>query len=291
MISGFEKTLNPIHYAFEKKDHQIGYLIYFEEREELYFQDAQQKIHEMSKVFFISDEWNLLDGNKNLPKPYVVTESGEVKQFGATLLYSFINSANSNIVVFGQVINIAYKTPTGKLNFNTQDIEQLNEKHLVRNNDNRYYEVSEDGKGNLVVILKGKAENGNVVIKIDGNNEQENGNFKLELNGKFYLNQVNNSGEVYSQLFFDNTAGNERVKLIDKHKNKIEINKVGTIVETKTIRIGKDETLKKIIADLITAILNMTQPTAAGGPTMPTKFNQAEFIAITNRLNQFMDVQ
>jgi hypothetical protein len=291
MLPGFQNIFALRNIGDSKKDLQAGVFMFFEEKNELYFQDAQEKMHDMSKIYLLSDEWNLLDGNKKFPKPFVIGSGGEVKEFGAFCLYSYLNSSESNIVVFGQIINPVIDSPDNKLDFKVTDLASLLEQHHVRNNEKRYYSVSEDGQGNLIVVLQGKENNGNFYLKLIGDDNQANGNVKVELNGKFVLNQVTDEGEVFAQIMLDNKSGNEKIRIKDKYENFIELNKTGTIIETPTIRIGKTETVAKIMLDLITAILNMTQPTAAGGPTMPQKFNQTAFEMIKNRINNFMDKQ
>ena len=67
--------------------------------------------------------------------------------------------------------------------------------------------------------------------------------------------------------------------------------KSGIILETETIRIGKEETVAKLMKDLIEAIRQIKQGTAAGGPTLSPLFNDSVFVSIENRLKNFMDVQ
>ena len=76
----------------------------------------------------------------------------------------------------------------------------------------------------------------------------------------------------------------------DKHGNIIEANKAGLILETKTIRIGKDQTLKKILDKLIDAITKITQSTPAG-PTVSPPLNMAQFVSLKQEIAQFMDTQ
>ena len=292
MIPGFENILGIEEFGDYPKNFQIGSFIFYEDKKELYFQDATQKIHDISKIFLLSSKWNFSEGDRSFPKPFIFGSGGEIKDYGAYCLYAFVNDTLSNIVIFGQVVNPNFDSPDDLLDFKTNDLSKLLEEHKVRNNEKRYFSVTDDGKGNLIVVLQGKENNGNFYLKLIGDDNQVNGNVKVELNGKYVLNQVTDEGEVFAQILMDNTSGDEKIQVKDKHKNYLLMNKTGTVIETPTIRIGKEKTVKMIFDDLINAILNMSQQTAAGGPTIPQSlFNKAEFEAIKTKLTQIMDVQ
>lgn len=290
MSEGFKKILPNAEKFVPKLDLQIGAFLHYEKNTTTVFRDAHQHEVTLERVMCLNSEWDFENGEKNFPKPFLIGANGAIKEYGANVLYSYLNSSDTRIVVFGPVQDLMTEHTDKVLNPETTDYEKMREKHLSRNNKKRFFTVTEDGKGDVFVYLKGKENNGNIGIRIEGK-EEANGNFSLSLNGKFVLNMLTADGsETYTQLIFDNTNGSEKVKLKDKHANIVELNKDGVIIETATIRIGKDETVKKILDDLISAILKMTNNTP-GGPSISPPINKAEFDAITSRLAEFMDTQ
>ncbi|MDQ7818680.1 MAG: hypothetical protein RDU14_16765 [Melioribacteraceae bacterium] len=272
------------------KDFQIGYFIFHEDTKTLAFQDAQQREIDISRILFLTREWDFQNGEKNLPKPYLIDENGAIKEYGSSVLYTYLNSTDARIVMFGPVQDLTLNHVDTMLNPKTTDYEGIQEKHISRNNKKRFFTITEDARGNVFLYLKGKENNGNLGIKIEGK-EAANGNFSLSLNGKFALNMQTPDGKTtYTQMLFDNTDGVEKFKIKDKHGNIIEANKTGLILETATIRIGKDQTLKKILDKLIDAITKMTQSTPAG-PTVSPPLNMAQFVSIKQELAKFMDTQ
>lgn len=272
------------------KDFQIGYFIFYEKTKTLSFQDAQQREIDISRILFLTSEWDFDNGEKNLPKPYLIGKNGAIREYGTNVLYSYLNSTDQRIVVFGAVQDLTLQHLDAVLNPKITDYEGFQEKHISRNNKKRFFTVTEDGKGNVFLYLKGKENNGNIGIKVEGK-EAVNGNFSLSLNGKFVLNMQTADGKTtYTQMLFDNTEGAEKFKLKDKHGNIIEANKTGLILETATIRIGKNQTLKKILDKLIDAITKITQNTPAG-PTVSPPLNMAQFTSIKQDLANFMDKQ
>ena len=290
MKEGFNKNLHGEEKINPKLDLQIGAFIFYDKTKKTVFRDVQQHEVTLERVLFLTNEWDFQNGEKNLPKPYLIGENGAIKEYGASVLYSYLNSTDQRIVVFGAVQDLTLQHLDPVLNPKTTDYEGFQEKHTSRNNKKRFYTITEDGKGNVFVYLKGKENNGNIGIKIEGN-EAANGNFSLSLNGKFALNLQTPDGQTtYTQLFFDNTDGEEKFRVKDKHGNIIEANKAGLILETKTIRIGKDQTLKKILDKLIDAITKITQSTPAG-PTVSPPLNMAQFVSLKQEIAQFMDTQ
>lgn len=288
MSEGFTPSLTEYIKPELAKDFQIGYFIFHEDTKTLAFQDAQQREIDISRILFLIKEWDFNNGEKNLPKPYLIDENGAVKEFGANLLYSYLNSSESRIVIFGAVQDFGFQHLDTVLNPKINDYEGFQEKHVSRNNKKRFFTVTEDG--DVFIYLKGKENNGNIGIKLEGNGAA-NGNFSLSLNGKFALNMQTEDGKTtYTQMLFDNTKDAEKFKLKDKHGNIIECNKDGMVFETKTIRIGKDQTLKKILDKLIDAITKITQSTPAG-PTVSPPLNMAQFVRIKQDLAKFMDTQ
>lgn len=268
----------------------IGSFVYYEAENSLRFRDANDKDHPLNRLLINSEEWDLGSGTKNLPKPYLVGESGEVKEYGANVLYGYVNDTSERIAIITPVRDLGLAHLDPKLNIDETDYDNLLKKHLSRNNEKRSLRVSEDAQGNIIIFFKGKEQNGNVSVKILGDEPQQNGNLKLQLNGKFSLDMLDAEGQVYAQQLFDNTEGKEKIKLIDKFKNYLLLNETGTVIETPTIRIGKDETLKKILDDLLTAIKNMTHKHPQG-PTIAVPINWAEFQGIKKRIEKFMDKQ
>jgi hypothetical protein len=320
-MTGYEGSIDRTPYTEgTRKDFQIGYFFRNEDTGELGFLDAQGKIISLSRISFITGFSNVDEGTKNFPKPAIVTNTGEMKEYGERVAYSYINSYDGNILIHGVVRQVMIDNADPELRIDPDDIANLLEKVEVRNNEERYYYIKDDGKGNVIVLLKGKKQNGNISLKVKGG--EGAGNLKVELSGKMLLNITGEEDEVIARQYWDK----EKFKFIDRHKNELAIsetgvslkdkfeNKIettetgynltdkngnkytttdkGTAVESPRIDLkNKDgESAMKILSDFIDAVLAMTQPTAAGGPTMPAKFNQADFVKIKDRISKFMKV-
>lgn len=248
-----------------------------------YFRDQNGVLHDLLKVSFSSREFNSEDGELILPKPEIIKEDGSIEESGDTLLYSYINGNENDIVIISSIYNIRLSHVDEQLRMGTDDIDAIRKRTTVRNSKSRYYVVNENGKGDLYVYLKGKETGtGNIAVKIMGT--ENNGNLKVEMNGKCLLKQVNDNGELVSRIFMDNTIGAEKTILEDKFKNKIELNEKGIIVKGLSIDVkGRDSTssltLKKILTDLVDAIIAMTQPTNTGSTIAPP-VNMAAFTKV-----------
>ncbi len=277
MIQGFQPTLNFKNFKDVKLNLEVGYFAYFEGNgiDELKFCDAYQKVYDISRVAFLTPEFDIDNGEKRLPKPYYIAEDGSIKEYGANVLYSYIDNFDANIVAFGSLTSLVMNNKDSKLNFDTKNYNSLIEKNIARNNDNRYYLVSEDGQGNLIITLKGKNNNGNITLLLKGDQSQANGNLILQLNGKLNLQQVDDKGNQIAQILLDNTSGS-RIMNLQADKLMLQNN--------------SGETLKKILVDLITAINTATWITPGGNVVSPP-LNKATFDAIVTRLNEFMDLQ
>ncbi len=277
MIEGFQPTFNFKNFKDIKLNLEIGYFAYFEGNgiDELKFCDAYQKVHDVSRVALLTTEFDIDNGEKRLPKPYYINPDYSIKEFGANILYSFVDSFDANIVVFGALTSVVLFNKDAKLNFDTKNYKSLIEKNIARNNDNRYYLVSEDGQGNLIITLKGKNNNGNITLLLKGDQSQANGNLILQLNGKLNLQQVDDEGNQIAQILLDNTSGSAIMNLQ---------------AEKLSLQNNSGETLKKILVDLITAINTATWITP-GGDVVSPPLNKAAFDEITTRLNDFMDLQ
>lgn len=267
-----------------------GKLIFDRKQMNTFFRDQNGVYHDLLKVSFSSREFGSEDGELILPKPEIIGTNGATEETGNTLLYSYINGNPDDIVIISSIYNIKLSHVDQRLRLGTDNVDAMRKRTTVRNNKSRYYIVEENGKGDLFVYLKGKGTGtGNIALKIMGT--ENNGNIKLEMNGKFLLKQIDNEGNLISKVYLDNTKGNEKTIVSDKHKNKLELNKDGAIIEAATLRLGKDETVAKIMKDLITEIRAMSQGTAAGGPTISPPFNDAKFATIISRINKFMEKQ
>lgn len=291
---------------------KIGHLVFDTVLEKLMFCDSFGKYFPMDNVFWLGNEHNNENGTKNLPKAFVVTNN-KIIEDGELLVYTYINGAKQNILVLGTFINRNLGGYSSFLDVDVKNKENLRKKYSSRSNKKRFFSVYDDAAGNVTIILKGKEDadtpgTGDLAIKVTGTDGH--GNLNLSLNGKFVINQTQIEGEtetVIAQILMDSTKNAERIKVIDKYKNRfeftkdgivvkdksanlLEMNATGVILETATIRVGKTETVKKILDDLIAAILKLTQNTPAG-PTISPPINKAEFDAIKNRLTQFMDTQ
>lgn len=292
---------------------KLGYLLFMKDENQLIFCDENGKYYKFENVFGLSNERNYENGIKDLPRPYIMVKN-EIKEVGDNLLYTFIDDANQNILILGSMTNWKLDAFDPLLKVDTTKKEGLGEKYISRNNKQRFFSIREDAKGNFTITILGKNDkdlsgSGNLSIKVKGTDQS--GNVNLTMNGKFAITQTQMDGEnevVVAQLLMDNTKEAEKIKVIDKYKNriemtkdgiivqdktknKIEMNKNGVIVETTSVRIGKSETIAKILLDLITQIRSLKQGTAAGGPTITPPFNDAQFQGIVNRINKFMDTQ
>lgn len=263
-----------------------GKLVFFKEAKNTFFRDMTGAYHDLLKINFSSREFNSEDGELILPKPEIIKEDGSIEESGDTLLYSYINGNENDIVIISSIYNIKLSHVDEQLRMGTDDIDAIRKRTTVRNNKFRYYIVNDNGKGDLFLYLKGKKTGaGNVAVKIMGT--EDGGNFKLELNGKLLLKQIDNKGNLISKIYL----GDKKTVIEDGFKNKIELNKEGAIIETATLRLGKTETVAKIMKDLITEIRAMSQGTAAGGPTISPPFNDTKFAEIVTRISNFMEKQ
>ncbi|MCK9209282.1 MAG: hypothetical protein M0P61_00460 [Ignavibacteriaceae bacterium] len=278
----------------------LGKLIFDRKQMNTFFRDQNGVLHDLLKISFSSKEFNSEDGDLILPKPEIIDGNGAIEESGDMLLYSYINGNPDDIVIISSIYNIKLSHVDKQLRMGTDDIDAIRKRIGVRNNKKRYLVINDDGAGNYYFYLKGKDKNGNVAVKITGDGEG-NGNFKFELNGKCLLKQVDDKGELISKIFMDNTKDAEKTIFEDKHqnvitmskdgvtitdqnKNLVELNKKGMIVKGECIDVkGRDSTgtltLKKILTDLVQAILAMTQPTNTGATVGPP-VNMADFLKV-----------
>lgn len=273
MNPGFENTLKAKGISELTNGINVGYFVFYESDNSLRFQDANQKNHSIERVVFLNKEFDIKNGEKNIPKPYLIGDNSEVKEYGANVLYSFLGNEFADIVVFGAVNKLNMQSLDSDLNNNLSDYENLEEKHISRNNDRRFFKVREDAAGNLAIYLEGKEGTGNFSLKVYGNDNQENGNIKIEANGKFAINQVGDDEEIISQIFIDNTEGEESI-IIKSPKVKI-------------MNSGVD--LQTILEDLLTAIQNMTFKHPQG-PTLPVPTNWSDFEAVKTKIQDLMEI-
>lgn len=269
MVDGFVNTLKPKPVDEIENLLNVGYFVFMEETSQLMFQDATQKIHDISRVSFLSKEMDLTGGEKNIPKPYLIGENGEVKDYGANVLYSFIDKYQQDIIIFGAVNKLNLENFDDELDINLNNYDDLSKKYVSRNNTKRYYSVLEDAEGNLSIYLEGKEEGkGNLSVKIVGNGD-ENGNVKVEANGKLTLNQVDSEGKIVSQVYMDG-------ELLSVYSPKIQI-------------ANRDQSLRDILNDLLAAIKVMTFKHPQG-PTLPEPVNWSDFEAVTEKIENLMKV-
>ncbi|GEM_PF-2975553 len=216
----------------------IGRLVYFEETKQLYFEDSYQKLHPLEKLAFLKEKWNIEEGNKYLPKPFII-DKDTVTQTGDLLLYGFINNFDDNIVIFGALHDLNLKMFDSLLTYKVNDKKDWDKETKTRNNTKRYYTLHDDGDGGIYFYLEGKKPEegdpgtGNIVIKIVGT--EKNGIAKLETNGIVAINQVKEDGDnekLTAQVLIDNTVGAEKIQIADQFKNIVTINKDGVSVKT-----------------------------------------------------------
>ncbi len=274
-----------------KRGMLYGNFVYFEDTKLLLFQDVYTRLLTLNRVNFLTSEWNVQEGYKNLPKPTVIDASGNMKEIGDQVLYAYLNDRDDEVVIFGSINHVQLGHYDPYLATDPTDTTDIAKKSLGRNNDQRYFLVHDDAAGNIILYLEGKNENGNLKVKIVGNDNQKNGNITLELNGKFTVNQVDDDNKPINSILLDNTSGAEQIVITDKNQNIIQTNKTGMVLNTQNIRVGtSSETLKKILVDLITAIEQASWTTPSGTTVFPP-INDSAFQNIVSRLNNFMDGQ
>jgi len=269
---GLENSLKPEKYDFIRTNLNEGYFVFFEDTQILAFHDAFQKVHDISRVSLLTNEFDINNGHKNIPKPYLLAEDGNIKEYGAKVLYSFINGEEADIAVLGALNKLSNSHLDDDLGADMNDYDNLQQKYISRNNGKRTFIAKEDAEGNLFVYLRGKDEKGNFSLKVSGKDSQKSGRIKIEANGAISFNQVDDKNEIVSQIILDNTQGKEAV-----------------IIGGPKVQIAsKKESLKNILLDFLTAIDNMNHKTAQG-PTVPGPINQAEFEKVKTSIKNLME--
>lgn len=137
------------------------------------------------------------------------------------------------------------------------------------------------------------AVDGNAKCNIDVQGEMKTNVTKLsQLNveEEFEINIRNKeANEKFTNIKWIRETG---LVITDEFDNKVVLKNEGSIIEVGKIRLGGKEggtTLKEIFDDLFTAIDNMTLKTSQG-PTVPIPINKAEFDAIKNKVQEFMEI-
>ena len=256
---------------------ESGRLVFYENLNKLFFEDSSGRQFSKERVLLLKRFYNDEDGQKALPKPYV-RNGNEIKETGDEVLYTRYGA--DLIIILGSLQSLAFSHNDPNMNY--EGLDKLREDGYCRNNTDRYFMFHEDGKGAIRVYLEGKQGTGNVELKVKGS--EGNGNCVFGANGIIAINQSDKDDKVIAQIYFDNTEGSERIKIIDKYKNVIELNQNGVRIKAETIDItGKDSTdsinLKTILTDLIDAIIAMTQPTNTGS-TLAPPVNLNDFIKV-----------
>jgi len=251
----------------------VGKLVFNREEKNTYFRDMNGVLHDLLKISFSSNEFNSEDRNLILPKPEIIDGNGAIEESGDALLYSYINGNENDIVIISSIYNIKLSHVDKQLRMGTDDVDAMRKRTTVRNNKARYLVLNDNAKGDLFIYLKGKETGtGNIALKLVGSDG--NGNLKLEVNGKVLVKQVDNEGNLISKIFLDNTKDAEKVIVTDKFENEFQMNQKGIIVKGESIDVkGRDTTsaltLKKILTDLVDAIIALTQPTNTGSTIAP----------------------
>ena len=165
--------------------------------------------------------------------------------------------------------------------------------------------VKDPINGKLNVSIIGKTIKGEMNLKVVSQNNDAELNIdvfgKANINGRDEINLSTQNSfniKVRDLVTQENFAElkyllGEGLTYIDEYDNKIVTNETGIIIETDSIRIGGDETVSKILKDLLTAIKNM-QHTSPAGVTNPQKLPinwVSDFVPIINRIENFMEKQ
>jgi len=287
MLEGYESGISNTKNKDFNSLFGIGYLAFYEKDKVTAFIDKDSKVINLSRVHFVSNSFNKEYGQKKNPKPFIIQSDGKTKKEGEKLIYTHLSPTEILIIGSDKIYRDHYDKNLNTDFFDHEDIEETAD---TKSTDNFYRLIKEDKDGNFIVYMEAKEKGeSNVILKIKGS--KENGKFILDTNGIINLTQRDENENLVAQIKLDNTSGSEKLTIVDKFDNKIEVNEKGTIVNTKTIRIGETSlTLKKILDDLFNAIQKMTHNTPTGA-TIPTPLNWSEFEKIKSDLAKFMDVQ
>lgn len=95
------------------------------------------------------------------------------------------------------------------------------------------FKVGKDGEIVLdITELAEKTGTGNITLNLKGNDGQVNGNINLNFNGKLNLINTDNEGIANgNKIEIDNTDGEEKINIEDKHGNRYNSSKDGIVVE------------------------------------------------------------
>ncbi|HCL00770.1 MAG TPA: hypothetical protein DHW42_11780, partial [Candidatus Marinimicrobia bacterium] len=95
------------------------------------------------------------------------------------------------------------------------------------------FTVGKDGEVEInITEIAEKTGTGNITLNLRGNDGQVNGNVNLNFNGK--LNLINTDDEGIpngNKIEIDNTEGEEKINIEDKHGNKYNSSKDGIVLE------------------------------------------------------------
>jgi hypothetical protein len=200
-MKGYEPTLPSISGKGTRALFTQGRLVCFKLKDggyTTYLEDRYQKRYAWDRLVFLSSGWNASDGNNNLPKPFIIDESNKVLQSGDTIIYVMLSS--DLLLVLGSA-RTPYPHLDDNLNADPTDPNSF-EPSQVRNNDNRYWQWKDDGKGGLALYLEGKeGGTGNFGVMVSG--KGVNGNFYLKVNGGAYLTKLDKTGKAISSFGVD----------------------------------------------------------------------------------------
>lgn len=214
---------------------------------------------------------------------------------GIPVVLLFAESTKKPIVAFSITTNENYVL-----------IENEKQNKKILSSDECDINVIKDPKnGKLNINVIGKTVKGEINLKVISSNDDAELNIdvfgKANINGRNEINlNTQNSFNIKVRDLVNQDEFTEikyvlgeGLTYLDEYGNKIIANEKGTIIETESIRIGGEETLSKILKDLLSAIKNM-QHTSSSGVTnlqkLPINWT-SEFIPIINRIDQFMEKQ
>jgi len=184
---------------------------------------------------------------------------------GDIVLFGFIGGSGKYPVILGSTLKISLFGDKYRSEF-AGFLDMQEARHLIKENIKRKIELTEDKSGNFektittyediendgdpkeergsckltvgkdgeiaidLVELAEMTGTGNITLNLKGNDGQTNGNINVNFNGKLSLINTDDEGVANgNKIVIDNTDGEEKILVEDKHGNKYNSTKDGTV--------------------------------------------------------------
>ncbi len=298
-----------------------GKLIFEKDQDNLRFEDSSGRVYEFTKLNFLTGRWRSGEGHLQYPG-IEVRENGKIQIEGDTIFaLKDQRLFRDSVVILGSLRNLNYNN--GALLTTSADVYDLDKSVDIKNNERRMIVCQEDGEGNILLMMEGKADKtANATIILQGEKKDTghlfvtlNGSLQLKLNDKNngFVSEITVAGgesntehmiQIRDKSQNKITISKQGVYIEDSNQNKVTTNSTGITVETPKkgtvkgkslhldsdkIRIGKSDELKKIFDDLFAAIQTMTFGTGPqGSPTLPTPINWSQFEMVKSKVQSFL---